>query len=167
MHTSRSKRPVALVVALIVGFGSLIAPAAAKNGNSRHKDPRGDTANAFTDIRKVGSSERNGKLRFFVKVDDANDATLPLTQIYIQSKGRAYLADSSQVIGLGKAAATSGNKKKVRSKRRGDRVILEIDPAAIRDPKKFKYSATVGGNDTSPLEFDQAPDNGGLIKVKR
>jgi len=133
--------------------------AAAALGDRRSKtDPAGDASPAFTDIRTIKHGHAGGKLRHVIRVTDANRATKHLAQLEIKARRTLYLISVQGVIKVRSGAARRVDG--VRIRRRGNRVIFTFRPGAIGDPRRYRWAATVGSNDTSPDEFDRAPDSG-------
>ena len=146
-----------------------IAVPTALADNGQMSDPTGDSTPssggegpAFTDITKIKHGHtRGGKLRHVVFVRDANSATKALTQLQIRARGKDYLIDRTGVLGL---RPGSGKAPKVTTKRKGNKIIFVFDPKVIGSPSKYKWAATIGSGDTSPLDFDRAPDGSGYLK---
>lgn len=111
------------------------------------RDPMGDASPGFTDIVRAKHGHAGcGKLRHLIRVASGDPATASLSQLEIRAGGKHYLLRDLD----------SG----VRAKQRGDTTIFKLSPRVIGNPSRYRWAATIGSNDTSPLDFDRVPDTG-------
>jgi hypothetical protein len=168
-----ARRAAAAVVGLAVAVAVTGSFALADRSSSA--DPEGDTSPAFTDIRAIAHAHgRRGVLRHAITVEDANAASLALSQIEVRAGKRLYLINSLGVTSSRRAGAapadTAGDahaagSPRVRTARRGNRLIFAFHRSAIGSPYRYRWAATIGSNDTSPTRFDRAPDEGTIRHV--
>ncbi|MEX1142819.1 MAG: hypothetical protein WD399_07335 [Thermoleophilaceae bacterium] len=132
----------------------------------KQRDPQGDASPPFTDIRAVRHGHgRAGVLRHVVAVQDANAASRALAQIEVRAGGDLYLIDATGVTRLRDGGEGAAAARRARVRRRGNRVVFSFHRSAIGSPRRYRWAATIGSNDTSPAEFDRAPDRGMLRHV--
>jgi len=151
---------------MLAGLAALLASSAVAD-RGRDEDPKGDAFPPFTDIRAVwhGHAER-GMLRHVILAQRANAATKSLAQVEVAVGHSRYFITSRGVTrirsGASGAEASDARAGGVRSVRRGNRIIFTFHRSLIGNPSRYAWAATIGSNDTSPAEFDRAPDRGAI-----
>jgi len=151
----RAGGALALLAAVALPGGLALA-----DGTER-LDPTGDAAPAFTDIRRVSATHgKGGRLRHTIYLVDADAASRSLAQLTVRARGKLYLIDARGVTTL---STGSSARKVARVRRRGNRIVFTFHRRLIGNPRRYRWLATVGSNDTSPGEFDRAPDRGMVL----
>lgn len=166
-----------LALTAVVAAALTASPAVADR-STWHGDPEGDASPAFTDIRALRHGHgRRGVLRHVIAVEEGDEASRALAQLEVATRRWHYLINTLGVTrtrrgeaeeeGRGSARGESGTaaSRRVRIARRGNRVIFAFHRRTIGNPYRYRWAATVGSNDTSPLQFDRAPDGGTLLHV--
>lgn len=176
---ARGRRVAPAVVAALLGLGlaAALTGSLAVADRATWRDASGDASPAFTDIRAVRHAHgKRGVLRHVIAVRNANATSRDLAQLEIAAGGDLYLINSLGVtrVRQGSAdaampatAASTGRSsaRRVRIRRRGNRVIFAFHRGVIGRPWRYRWAATMGSNDTSPAAFDRAPDRGALRHV--